>query len=170
MGSDNRTGALKFSSFCRTFLSGGTRIRTGDTMIFSHLQKPLGMQKTRIGKRIYVQGVPSDTMWFCPYCCATVDTAFVALRDIGSGTRTLFHLQRRSYRLNQHSAPAAPEEVSQILGRDRPKRTALRSHLAWPGPNTYELRTDSGSCQLGISLEIRSLEKPGKGDVAYSCD
>jgi hypothetical protein len=38
------------------FLSGGTRIRTGDTMIFSHMQKPLGMRKTRIGKRIYVHG------------------------------------------------------------------------------------------------------------------
>ena len=37
--------------------SGGTRIRTGDTKIFSHMQKPLGMRKTRIAKRIYVQGV-----------------------------------------------------------------------------------------------------------------
>jgi hypothetical protein len=26
-----------FSEFCRLFLSGGTRIRTGDTMIFSHV-------------------------------------------------------------------------------------------------------------------------------------
>jgi hypothetical protein len=43
-------------------------------MIFSHMQKPLGMRKTRIGKRISVHGVPLDTSWFCPYCCATVDT------------------------------------------------------------------------------------------------
>jgi hypothetical protein len=35
--------------------SGGTRIRTGDTMIFSHMQRPLGMRIYRIGKRIYVQ-------------------------------------------------------------------------------------------------------------------
>jgi hypothetical protein len=35
------------------------------------------MRKTRIGKRIYVHGVLLDTTWFCPYCCATVDTAFV---------------------------------------------------------------------------------------------
>jgi hypothetical protein len=26
-----------FSAICRTFISGGTRIRTGDTMIFSHV-------------------------------------------------------------------------------------------------------------------------------------
>jgi hypothetical protein len=26
------------------FLSGGTRIRTGDTMIFSHMPRPLGMR------------------------------------------------------------------------------------------------------------------------------
>jgi hypothetical protein len=46
-------------------------------MIFSHLQKPLDMRICCIGKGIYVHGVPSDTIWFCPYCCATVDTAFV---------------------------------------------------------------------------------------------
>jgi hypothetical protein len=55
--------------------SGGTRIRTGDTMIFRHMQKPLDMQKILIGKRIYVHRVPLDTTWFCPYCCATVDMA-----------------------------------------------------------------------------------------------
>src|SRR5829696_5375456 len=37
------------------------------------------MRKTRIGKRIYVQGVPLNTSWFCPYCCATVDTALLTL-------------------------------------------------------------------------------------------
>jgi hypothetical protein len=26
---------------------------------------------------IYVHGVPLDTSWFCSYCCATVDMAFV---------------------------------------------------------------------------------------------
>ena len=46
-------------------------------MIFSHIPRPLGMRKTRIGKRIYVQVVPLDTSRFCPYCCATVDTACV---------------------------------------------------------------------------------------------
>ena len=29
--------SLYFSAICRTFRSGGTRIRTGDTMIFSHV-------------------------------------------------------------------------------------------------------------------------------------
>jgi hypothetical protein len=60
--------AITFSMICRTLVSGGTRIRTGDTMIFSHMQKPLGMRKTRIGKEIYVHIVPLDTSWFCPYC------------------------------------------------------------------------------------------------------
>jgi hypothetical protein len=35
------------------------------------------MRVSRMGKRICVHGVPLDTTWFCPYCCATVDTAFV---------------------------------------------------------------------------------------------
>jgi hypothetical protein len=56
--------ALHFLAICRAFSSGGTRIRTGDTMIFSHIQKPVGMRKTRIGKRICVQGVPLNTTWF----------------------------------------------------------------------------------------------------------
>jgi hypothetical protein len=37
------------------------------------------MRETRIGKRICVHRVPLDTTLFCPYCCATVDTAIVAL-------------------------------------------------------------------------------------------
>jgi hypothetical protein len=73
-----------FSAICRTFISGGTRIRTGDTMIFSHMQKPLGMRIYRIGKRIYVHGVPLDTSWFCPYCCATVDTSSVTATGLMS--------------------------------------------------------------------------------------
>ncbi len=52
--------------------------RTGDTMIFSHIQKPLGMRKPRMGKRNYVQRVPLGTSWYRSYCCASVDTAFVA--------------------------------------------------------------------------------------------
>ena len=31
------TGPVSFLLFCRNFSSGGTRIRTGDTMIFSHV-------------------------------------------------------------------------------------------------------------------------------------
>jgi hypothetical protein len=41
------------------------------------IQKPLGMRIQRIGKRISVHRVPVGTSWFCPYCCATVDTPFV---------------------------------------------------------------------------------------------
>jgi hypothetical protein len=40
-----------------------------------HIRRPLGKRKTRVGKRIYVHRVPLDTTLFCPYCCATVDTA-----------------------------------------------------------------------------------------------
>jgi len=35
-GPGTDTGACVFLSFCSTFRSGGTRIRTGDTMIFSY--------------------------------------------------------------------------------------------------------------------------------------
>ena len=66
-------------------------------MIFRHMRKPLDMRKTRMGKRIYVQGVPLDTSWFCPYCCATVDIRLSSLfRGIGNGVRTpvsLTHLR-----------------------------------------------------------------------------
>jgi hypothetical protein len=65
-------------------------------MIFSHMQKPLCMRICRIGKRICVHGVPLDTSWFCPYCCATVDTAVVTLRGAGSGTRTPVRLAHLS--------------------------------------------------------------------------
>ena len=34
-GLSSTAGTLTFSAICRTFRSGGTRIRTGDTMIFS---------------------------------------------------------------------------------------------------------------------------------------
>src|SRR5215208_6462156 len=86
--------SLYFSAICRTFRSGGTRIRTGDTMIFSHMPRPLGMRKTRISKQISVHGVPLDTILFCPYCCATVDTACVNLRGAGSRMRTSARLTR----------------------------------------------------------------------------
>ncbi len=36
----NYTEALHFLAICRTFSSGGTRIRTGDTMIFRSVPKP----------------------------------------------------------------------------------------------------------------------------------
>jgi len=51
-GSGDTAKAPYFSAICRTFRSGGTRIRTGDTMIFIHIHKPLGMRDFRIGKRI----------------------------------------------------------------------------------------------------------------------
>jgi hypothetical protein len=75
----SRPNSCEFYLQIDGLLSGGTRIRTGDTMIFGHTQKPLGMRQTRISRRISVHGVPLDTSWFCPYCCATVGTAFVTL-------------------------------------------------------------------------------------------
>ena len=64
-------------------------------MIFSHIQKPLGMRKTRMGKRIYVQGVPLDTIWFCPYCCATVDTVLSVLSNAKlSRFMLIWHLRK----------------------------------------------------------------------------
>jgi hypothetical protein len=37
-GFDNSVESLYFSAICRYFLSGGTRIRTGDTMIFRYAE------------------------------------------------------------------------------------------------------------------------------------
>jgi hypothetical protein len=51
-------GSQTFYLQISVFYSGGTRIRTGDTMIFSHIQKPLGMEICRIGKRISVLQTP----------------------------------------------------------------------------------------------------------------
>jgi hypothetical protein len=45
-GSGSSVEARYFPMICRTFSSGGTWIRTGDTMIFSHMQRPFGMRKT----------------------------------------------------------------------------------------------------------------------------
>jgi hypothetical protein len=64
----------------RIFSSGGTRIRTGDTMIFSHFRGPLGMRIFRICKQVFVHGVPPVVAWCRPYCCATVDTPLTAFR------------------------------------------------------------------------------------------
>jgi hypothetical protein len=47
------------------------------------------MRIYRISKRIYVQGVPLGTTQFCPYCCATVDTAFVTSRGIAEARQVI---------------------------------------------------------------------------------
>jgi hypothetical protein len=74
-------------------------------MIFSYMQRPIGMRKTRVGMRISVHSVPLDTRWFCPYCCATVDKGCVTLRGAGRRTHTC--------------APAIQAcQTSQILGVD----------------------------------------------------
>jgi hypothetical protein len=110
-GSGDTAKTPCFSAICRTFRSGGTRIRTGDTMIFSHIQKPLGMRKTRIGIRIYVQRVPLDTSWFCPYCCATVDTSFITLQK---------HSKQNADARSPHSS----------IGYSRSPPSSLRAALA----------------------------------------
>src|SRR5918993_79555 len=106
-----------FSAICRTFRSGGTRIRTWDTIIFSHIPRLLGMRICRVGKRIYVQGVPVGTRWFCPYCCATVDTALFTLR--GSGSTPVDHgvlvLKQHSY-TSLISVPTASHPESTCAG------------------------------------------------------
>ena len=71
------------------------------------------MRKTRIGKRIYVQGVPLDTSWFRPYCCTTVDTVFVTLGGTGSKLYTSARLTRPSVT----PAPRYPSETF-VSGRN----------------------------------------------------
>ncbi len=50
------------------FQSGGTRIRTGDTMIFGQMPRRLGMQATLIGKRISVHRISLDVVRCRSYC------------------------------------------------------------------------------------------------------
>src|SRR5215203_3612478 len=47
-GSGDTAKTLCFSAICRTFRSGGTRIRTGDTMIFSHVLYQLSYPAGRL--------------------------------------------------------------------------------------------------------------------------
>jgi hypothetical protein len=89
-----QTAPLPLRSRLSTWGSGGTRTRTGDAMIFSHVLEALGMRQTRICKRISVHRVSLDIARCRPYCCTTVDTAFVTLRDTGSGRRTSARLTR----------------------------------------------------------------------------
>src|SRR5215203_6787372 len=88
-------------SFDGSHGSGETRTRTGDTMIFSHMSRPLGMRFYRISKRISVHRVSLDIAWCRPYCCTTVDMAFVTLR----GTRSRTHTSARLTRLLGYSRP-----------------------------------------------------------------
>ena len=81
-------------------------------MIFSHMQKPLGMRKTRIGKRISVQGVPVGTIWFCPYCCATVDTPFRHSYQSNLGRLLLEGLNGRGKRCQQVIAAYSSDNLS----------------------------------------------------------
>src|SRR5215216_7827170 len=104
----------------RTILSGyihtserrvGDLVPTLEPLIFSHIQKPLGMRKTRIGKRIYVHRVPLDTTRFCPYCCATVDTALVNLRATGSRTHTSARLTHLLFPWPTTASPGGPVDL-----------------------------------------------------------
>jgi hypothetical protein len=45
------------------------------------------MRKTRVSMRICVHGVPLSTTWFCPYCCATVDTELSSPRETPEAER-----------------------------------------------------------------------------------
>ena len=160
-----------FSTICRTFRRGGTRIRTGDTIIFSHRPRSLGMRIHRIGKRICVHSVPLDTSWFCPYCCATVDTACVNLRGAGRRTHTSAPSlipQRRVYRAatTTRRVRAASSLSLSLLAkafsesRSRSPHTTSRRSRKWrasePIRNTDLLITSvrsvvAGVCRFGIS-------------------
>ena len=150
--------ALIFSSICRTFRSGGTRIRTGDTMIFRHMQKPLGMRETRVSKRISVQRVPAGSV-------PTVDTTFATSRGTGSRTRKSARL---THQLGYSRPPLSslPEPRTAVPARNvglrfeppapglplrcgtsrpsRPKRRAPRSPW-WPGRGGVSLTPSRGA-------------------------
>ncbi len=163
-GSGSTARALSFSAICRDFSSGGTRIRTGDTMIFRHIQKPSGMRQILIGRRIYVHRVPLDTSWFCPYCCATVDPAFIILRGTESGMRTSACLTRlsgytrpplssRDVSRHNHKVAGASCIVSRLTltGQTRPRIAQRRARLQPGRSGAFVISADqlmkSGFCR-----------------------
>jgi hypothetical protein len=87
--------------------------------VFRHIPRPLDTRQILIGKRICVHGVPLDTIWFCRYCCATVDTAFVTCEK---------HPQQDAYirspgaRLLGYSRPLLP--FGGVPGRNHEERCA----------------------------------------------
>ena len=110
------------------------------------------MRKTRIGKRICVQGVPLDTSWFCPYCCATVDTPLVTLRDTGSTTCTSDRLAR----LLDYSRPPLP--VGGVSGRSH-RETCVISVVF---PTSSKLNTSRLISSRGF-MEKDNGQKPTSG-------
>ena len=65
-------------------------------MIFSHIQRPLGMRIYRIGKRLPIHEVPSVVAWCRPYCCATIDTPMALLEHVSKLLRSELPSQRRT--------------------------------------------------------------------------
>jgi hypothetical protein len=89
-----QTAPLPLRSRLSTWGSGGTRTRTGDTMIFSHVLRPLAMRFYRISERISVHRVSLDIARCRPYCCTTVDIPLFTMRSTGSRTSTSARLTR----------------------------------------------------------------------------
>jgi hypothetical protein len=116
---DVATGALFFFAVLQDF----KKWRDPDsnraiTMIFRHILRPLGRRQILIGKWDYVQGVPLDTSWFCPYCCATVDTAFI-LRPAARAPHTPPQRARSQY------SSTSSEPWSRRLGDPLPHQRVL---------------------------------------------
>src|SRR5215211_773383 len=78
-------GSLHLRAASQLFARSAVTPPRGSFDLTSYASVVLGMRHILIGKRIYVHGVPLHTSWFCPYCCATVDTASVTVRGTGSG-------------------------------------------------------------------------------------
>ena len=87
------------------------------------------MRETRMGKRISVQGVPLDTSWFCPYCCATVDTSSVTWIAVLKVERILKRCRQ------QVSGPLSPQAGPQWL-------SWRRHYLLCPVPPDCDKRTN----------------------------
>jgi hypothetical protein len=123
-------------------------------MIFSHMQKPLGMRKTPIGKRICVHEVPLHTSLFCPYCCATVDPLSSLLEALEA--------ERASDRLTHLSGYYRPElSFGDVSGRNH-KETSVSCVVSLTSATFNASRSVSsrGSAERDKERKLRSRLEP----------
>jgi hypothetical protein len=109
-------------------------------------------------KRISVHRIPLDTSWFYPYCCASVDMAFVTSRGTGSRTRTSARLTH----LLGYSGP--PLSFGDVSGRNHKETSASR--LVSPTSATFNA---SRSISSRGSAEKDKERKPRSGLEPLIC-
>jgi len=83
------------------------------------------MGKIRVGRRICVHGVLFDSSWFCPYCCATVDT-YLETGALAVPPDSLGQSGVRDTVLRPQGASGTAFPVLEV------RRLVRRASLVWP--------------------------------------